>query len=223
MAEDTDTPTFYSPWPSLGKGLGHQLNEIRQDTEILNVLARSLVFDNNVDPIKESVLLGTEYGNLSQHNRFRAVYDEGSDQWVVQVNTGTEASPIWVTSISVDSNGFNSFYPKGITVVEGSNTFSNKQVLSFFTDHFYLTSDSNGNPVVNSRVGGGGGGSGTITGGTALGGDEDIFAGEVANALTFKGLTAGKNISLTSDANQITTSVIDNPAFKNAAVTGNSM
>jgi len=83
----------------------------------------------------------------------------------------------------------------------GGDTFTRPHKLKFnAADGFYLTPDSRGNPVVNLS----GSGSGTITGGTALGGTEPVFAGTVAPNLTFKGLTAGTGISLASDANAIT-------------------
>ena len=49
-----------------------------------------------------------------------------------------------------------------------------------------------------------GGGSGTITGASNLAGDEGVFSGVSGSTLQFKSLTAGTNVTLSSDANAIT-------------------
>ncbi|MHA2067150.1 MAG: hypothetical protein ACXABY_22510 [Candidatus Thorarchaeota archaeon] len=84
-------------------------------------------------------------------------------------------------------------------------SFSGLEVFSFETEFFYLTQNpGNTDEVqVNLRNLPGAGG-GEVNDGVSLGGDEDIFTTKSGLNLQFKGLTAGTDISLSSDANAIT-------------------
>lgn len=314
-------PEFYAPWPLFGKKMSFQWGNIRKDTETLKVLSRSLAFDEHVSKYIDSAVAGYEQGEDGFHNKFRTFFDKVTGNWLLQYNTGTEALPVWVNYIKVDSVGVvtfaGSFYTATLDVRAGGDTGDvppvvyNVRHLIFHSTDFYISKNSLSQPVVNMRKGAGlgditnavnlaaegvfaskatdtlqfkgiaggtgisvgatgttitvtntgptlaevgpgfygigviqsdntkgysgintisfeassfylkrsttdrdkvqvnfrvtaGGGAGTITGGTALGGTEPVFAGTVAPNLTFKGLTAGTGISLGSDANSIT-------------------
>jgi hypothetical protein len=111
---------FYRIWPRFGKQINFQWGEIRQDTRELHPLAINEqidITDNNQLP----ALAGMAYGEQSFRNRFRHVYDEVNDNFLLQVNRGTVTSPSWFTYITVDES------TGKITVVDGfeANTFYN--------------------------------------------------------------------------------------------------
>ena len=155
--------TFYSPWPNFGVALGRQWTQIREDTKQLAVLARAAFVD--IDPTGggDHDLSGWALGELGFLNRFRSFYDKVNDQFKIQVNTGTEAVPIWVDClrirqsdgrvIAAGTGGFQSlqgFYQLAqplITFAESAGPiFVNKNRLDFLSDDFYLTGTSLGRP-----------------------------------------------------------------------------
>jgi hypothetical protein len=106
---------------------------------------------------------------------------------------------------TIDARIGPAFY--GITAVQsdGLRGYKNLNILSFESANFYLTrSVTDLDKVQINLRPSAATGSGTITGGTALGGSEAVFAGTVAPNLTFKGLTAGTGISLGSSSSAIT-------------------
>lgn len=94
----------------------------------------------------------------------------------------------------------------GISVVRSDNLkgYNGINVLAFEAANFYISRSTTDRDRARINLRPSSGGSGTITGGTALGGTEPVFAGTVVPNLTFKGLTSGTGISLSSNASAIT-------------------
>ena len=202
-----DPPEFYAPWPLFGKKISFQWDNIRKDTETLKVLSRSLNFDENITKYIDSAVAGYEYGEDGFHNRFRTFYDKDTNNWILQFNTGTEASPTWVNYVTVNSIGTvtfqGAFYTATLDVSAGGDlgpvppTVTNVRHLIFHTDNFYITTNSLSQPVVNVKA------LGDIKGATNLPGGSGIFAQKSGENLEFKSLTGGGNIVITPLADTI--------------------
>ena len=202
-----DPPEFYAPWPLFGKKISFQWDNIRKDTETLKVLSRSLNFDENITKYIDSAVAGYEYGEDGFHNRFRTFYDKDTNNWILQFNTGTEASPTWVNYVTVNSIGTvtfqGAFYTATLDVSAGGDlgpvppTVTNVRHLIFHTDNFYITTNSLSQPVVNVKA------LGDIKGATNLPGGSGIFAQKSGENLEFKSLTGGGSIVITPLADTI--------------------
>lgn len=83
-------------------------------------------------------------------------------------------------------------------VTQGSTMFLSDGTGGLIIDHLYLKT-----PTTIVDLTGGGGGGGTITGGTNLGAGSQVFANVLGANLQFRTLTAGPNITLTQNVNDI--------------------
>lgn len=161
MPQDNESHyEFYAPWPLLGKRFSAQLGEIRQNMENLHPIVRySATYDKDPDGPKDSRLRGWEYGDIAKHNRFRTVSDVDL-QWKLQANTGTEQLPFWHTVLAVneDLSVTNFYIPSSIRVkATGNGPSINSDTIIFNRTNFYITSSSNGKPIINLIESEGGG------------------------------------------------------------------
>jgi hypothetical protein len=151
---------FYSTFPSFGKNISFQWDELRQDLQLVNPVVRGTVYENQTSkPLHDSVVSGTEWGEFDFHNKYRIFWVKADSELQVQKNTGTAAVPVWTTHLTfaTDADGnliLDDFKGAIKTVLEtGTNgtTFSNATRLLFNrSSGFYLTSaSSDGEPVVN--------------------------------------------------------------------------
>jgi len=217
--------SFYSPWPLFGIKLSNQLDEIRDDTSALQGIVESTIFDKDPDHIKNSAFQGIEYGNRAKHNRFRTVYDDVTDEWKVQVNVGSEAFPVWDNSLSIDTSGrIDTFYFTGNIFVNDTATTSYRtDTIIFNRDDFYITSSSEGKPIINALAQASAGlpGSGTITGGINLGAGEGlVFKDASAADLRFRTLKQGSNVTISTGTNEVTISSTDTGEVNTASNVG---
>jgi len=99
-------PEFYSTWPSFGKNLSFQWDEIRRDLNVLNAIAKGEVLEtDDTTGLERSRLAGLELGQYIKHNEYRFFFDKTDDLLKVQRNTGTEDIPVWVTVLSFNGTG----------------------------------------------------------------------------------------------------------------------
>ncbi len=95
------------------------------------------------------------------------------------------------------------FYGINVGQTDDNPTFKGIDTLKFEVANFYVTQQDLSTAIINFR-GEGGGGSGEANTASNLAGDEGVFASKAGVDLRFKSLTAGSNISLSSDGNAIT-------------------
>jgi len=156
---------FYWPWPILeGVPLNEQWYRIRNDTELLNPIAQSTYYENTDDIRGHAALAGYEFGSQDFSNQYRMVYIDSGNEFHFQCNEGTYLTPIWVTLFHFDCGGPNpiifdenvlfqsdSFYVR-LTAKDGIHTIQGpRNTISFSNLSFYLTKDSEGNPLVNLK------------------------------------------------------------------------
>jgi hypothetical protein len=99
----------------------------------------------------------------------------------------------------------------GIAVGETDDTplFDGIEVIKFNSDSFYVTQQDTDTAIVNFR----GSGAGEANTASNLGAGEGVFAQKAGVDLQFKSLVAGTEISLSSDANEITINSTSGPGF----------
>ena len=104
-------PEFYSTFPSLGKNLSAQWDELRHDLRTLGAVVRSTVLhEDTTKNLQDAALAAIELGESGFHNRFRFYWSDTTSTLAMQRNTNTEASPLWSndavwSSGSVDIKG----------------------------------------------------------------------------------------------------------------------
>jgi len=181
QAETTQEATFYSPWPLFGRRFSSQLDEGRHNFEALHPLVRAagLDDDNVATALKNQAVQSWEIGEDGFHNKYRMFWDKDNDTFRIQENSGTTGVPSWVDKLIIDSSGGISgdFYiSSNLTVSEtGSSPVSAAGVLTLFLnrEHFYLTKNTQGQPIVNALAVSGGGGGGVTDHGALTGLDPD--------------------------------------------------
>lgn len=101
--------------------------------------------------------------------------------------------------------GFGDLLSLAIDTIRETDGFPELQpdIISFNSAHFYITQGSDPNEAIINLSTEPGSGSGSITGGVSLGGDVDVFAGTATPNLEFRGLTAGNQINLIENTNDI--------------------
>ena len=151
--------TFYSTFPSFGKNLAFQWEELRQDLQLLNPLVRATEYDNQSSkPLQDSAVTASEYGEFDFHNKYRIRWVKSSGQLEVQKNTGTEAAPTWAVHTTFGEDVDGNLILKDVhgvvsqvseTGAGGDTSFYNVSELLFDVGSgFYLTSSRDGHPVV---------------------------------------------------------------------------
>ena len=164
-----DTLTFYSPLPVFGVALSRQWDDFRHDFRQLSTLIRAAYADISTTP-GDHDLSGWALGELDFHNRFRIFYDKVNRQFKIQVNTGTESTPIWTDALQIrrsdgrviaaGTGGFQSlqgFYQLALppatafygVVFKRSGPVGptyKRDTIEFLSQDFYLTPTSTGKP-----------------------------------------------------------------------------
>lgn len=161
-----DTVTFYPSLPLFGIRLTEQWGRFRTNFDSLAPLGRS-IFADIAEIAGNSELAGLSQGELGFRNRYRVFYDKAAEEWKIQYNNATEAEPNFVDYVRIrnsdgrfivegtgglqSASGFYNF--DYLTVKEdpaGGFSKSGADTLKFNkNDGFYLTFDSESNPLVN--------------------------------------------------------------------------
>lgn len=81
-----------------------QLIKLQQANKLLRALSDASTVDTNGDKLQD-ILTGLSLGNLSQRHKYRVLYDTVNDRFVVQRNSGTDASKTWVELLRVSAAG----------------------------------------------------------------------------------------------------------------------
>ncbi len=227
---------FYNPLPVFGVPLSQQWEKFRTNSDVSAVIARASWIDENVNNRTEHDLSGLSIGELDFRHRYRIFYDKVANEFLIQWNSGNEASPIWTTRATIrdtdgrltvnSPGGFTSvggFYNlSGLDVAEtggiGADSFSNIGTLLFSNQSgFYLTSDSSGRPIVNIDAAAA---SGTITDAANLGAGGQVFKNKSASTLNFRSILGGSNVTVTQNANDLTIAASDTGEVNTASNLG---
>lgn len=150
---------FYSTFPSYGKKLAFQWDELRQDLRLINPLNRATEYENETDnPLEDSVVSAREYGEVDFHNKYRLKWNKTGNQLEVQKNTGTQAAPVWTVHSAFGQDPDGNLIMRDVkgvvtqvreTGFGGDTAFYNVSELLFDVGSgFYLTSSREGHPVV---------------------------------------------------------------------------
>jgi hypothetical protein len=179
---DYEPASFYAPWPLFGKKFSSQLGEIRANQDALAPIVKSTGYDlTNVDNLRSSGVMSREWGEEDFHNKFRIRWHKGAEDVEFQCNQGTEAVPNWETYFYIDCND---------RQVVSHETFRGLEDVYVGGD-FYVK----GSAFV--------AGTGEANTGSSLGGDADVFKTKSSVDLQFRGISAGSNITVTENANDI--------------------
>lgn len=81
-----------------------QLIKLQQGIKRLRALSDASTVNTNGDVLQD-ILTGISFGNSTQRHKYRILYDTVNDRFVVQRNSGTDASKTWVELLRVDSSG----------------------------------------------------------------------------------------------------------------------
>jgi hypothetical protein len=161
-----DTQEFYHPLPQFGVFLSDQWNEFRTDFDALAPIVRAAFVDIAAQSGSHD-LAGLAMGELDFRNRYRVFYDKAAEEWKIQYNSGTEATPVWIDYVRIrnvdgrfiveapggleSANGFyNTDFLTVDTHPEGGFRKSNVDTLKVNSlDGFYWSVDSLSNPILN--------------------------------------------------------------------------
>jgi hypothetical protein len=81
-----------------------QLTKVQQASKLLRALSDASTVNTNGDKLQD-ILTGLSLGNSTQRHKYRALYDTTNDRYLVQRNSGTDASKTWVELFRIDSSG----------------------------------------------------------------------------------------------------------------------
>lgn len=84
--------------------LREQLIKLQQASKLLRALSDASTVNTNGDKLQD-ILTGLSFGNSTQRHKWRMIYDTTNDRWLVQRNSGTDASKTWVEMLRIDSSG----------------------------------------------------------------------------------------------------------------------
>lgn len=161
-----ETLPFYSVWPNFGVPLSKQWTAIRDNTRQLSVLVRAAYADIDPSGGGDHDLAGWALGELGFLNRFRCFYDSVNRQFKIQINTGTEAVPVWTDALQIrrsdgrviaagvggfqSTGGFYMLDQPSVTFKETAGpSFVNQNTIEFLSSDFYLTGTSTlGDPLL---------------------------------------------------------------------------
>lgn len=96
-----------------------QVIKLQQTGRRLRALNDASTVDTNGD-ILQDVLTGLSLGNLTQRHKWRVLYDTTNDRFLVQRNTGTDASKVWAERFRIDASG--NITITGTTSISGALT-----------------------------------------------------------------------------------------------------
>jgi len=102
-------PEFYPVWPSMGKQLRWQWDEIRRDTSALAAFMNSVLLEEEDSGyLQDARMSGLEIGEYDQKNKYRIFYDKVLAKFKIQRNDGTLNAPIWIDLLIFDSTSVGS-------------------------------------------------------------------------------------------------------------------
>ena len=81
-----------------------QLSKVQQASKLLRALSDASTVNTNGDKLQD-ILTGLSLGNSTQRHKYRVLYDTTNDLFLVQRNSGTDASKTWVELLRIDSSG----------------------------------------------------------------------------------------------------------------------
>lgn len=81
-----------------------QIIKLQSIGKLVRTLSDASTVDTNGDKLQDR-LLGLSLGDLNQRHKYRVLYDNANDRFLVQRNSGTDASKVWVELLRIDSNG----------------------------------------------------------------------------------------------------------------------
>lgn len=81
-----------------------QLIKLQQGGKRLRALNDASTVNSNGD-VFQDILTGLSFGNSTQRHKWRALYDTTNDYYLIQRNSGTDASKTWVEKFRIDSSG----------------------------------------------------------------------------------------------------------------------
>lgn len=81
-----------------------QINKTQLAATLLRALSDAALVDGTGSKLNE-ILTGLSLGNLSQRHKWRVIYDTTNNRFLVQYNTGTDASKTWAERFRIDSSG----------------------------------------------------------------------------------------------------------------------
>ena len=226
---------FYNPLPIFGVPLSQQWEKFRTNSDAIAPIVRGAYVDTNANNRTEHDLTGLAFGELDFRNRYRIYYDKSANEFLVQYNTGSEATPTWTTRatfrdtdgrLTINSpGGFTSvggFYNLGgldvAVTAAGGEAFGNVGTLLFSSNSgFYLTPDSSGRPIVNIDAAAI---SGSVTEGGNLGAGGQVFKNKTATTLNFRSIVGGSNVTVTQNTNDLTIAASDTGEVNTASNLG---
>lgn len=167
--------TFYWPFPVFGIPVNEQWFRIRTDTELLKAIVDSVYYENTDGIRGHASFAGMDFGEQGFNNHYRIVYEAATNTLRAQCNEGTTNTPNWVDIFHLDCDGQFDFVVDGSLSVEGDinlvgdfygasvevsledgtrSLLTTERVIHLNPNNFYLTRDSQGEPVVNISGGG---------------------------------------------------------------------
>ncbi len=81
-----------------------QLIKLQSIGKLVRALSDASTVDTNGDKLQDR-LLGLSLGDLTQRHKWRVLYDNLNDRFLVQYNTGTDAAKVWVEQLRIDASG----------------------------------------------------------------------------------------------------------------------
>lgn len=81
-----------------------QLIKLQSIGKLVRALSDASTVDTNGDKLQDR-LLGVSLGDLNQRHKYRILYDNLNDRFLVQRNSGTDAAKVWVELLRIDSSG----------------------------------------------------------------------------------------------------------------------
>lgn len=81
-----------------------QLIKVQQASKLIRALSDAATVNTNGDKLQD-ILTGLSFGNSTQRHKYRALYDTVNDRYLIQRNSGTDASKTWVELFRISSSG----------------------------------------------------------------------------------------------------------------------
>jgi hypothetical protein len=81
-----------------------QIIKLQSIGKLVRALSDASTVDTNGDKLQDR-LLGLSLGDLTQRHKYRVLYDNLNDRFLVQRNSGTDSSKVWVELLRIDNAG----------------------------------------------------------------------------------------------------------------------
>ena len=96
-----DTSLFYLSKTDLASA---QIQKLQRTAKLTRALSDAATVETNGDTLQDK-LLGLSFGNDTLRRTFRTYYDQTTNKFRIQHNTGTDASPNWFSVQKIDPDG----------------------------------------------------------------------------------------------------------------------